>query len=88
MLKTHVADYDKKVDFGIYKDGYTKAVERARSLAKLADSIGEPGRNPTTGVYELTEKIIPPPKKPEPAAVPGPPEHGSAIQPEIKLPDI
>jgi hypothetical protein len=86
MLKTHVADYDKKVDFGIYKDGYTKAVERARSLTKLAESIGEPGRNPTTGVYELTEKIIPPPKKSEPAAVP--PEQICAIQVENKHPDV
>jgi hypothetical protein len=59
MLKTHVADYDKKIDFDVYSDGYERAVQRAKRLDRLAEDIGEPGRNPTTNVYELTETIIP-----------------------------
>jgi len=69
MLRDHVAGYDKHVNFDDYRDGYQKAVQRAKSLDQLAESMGEPGRNPTTGVYVLTEKIIPPPASP---AVPGP----------------
>ena len=69
MLKDHVAGYDKHVNFDDYRDGYQKAVQRAKSLDQLAESMGEPGRNPTTGVYVLTEMIIPPPASP---AVPGP----------------
>ena len=69
MLKDHVAGYDKDVNFDNYKDGYQKAVQRARSLDQLAESMGDPGRNPTTGVYVLTEMIIPPPAS---HVVPGP----------------
>lgn len=64
MLKAHVAGYDKSVDFGDYRDGYLEAVRRAKSLDQLAERMGEPGRNPTTGVHALTEKIIPPPVAP------------------------
>jgi hypothetical protein len=60
MLKVHVPSYDKHVSFVDYRDGYTRAVQRARSLDQLAESVSEPGRNPTTGVYVLTELIIPP----------------------------
>jgi len=63
MLKDHVAGYDKHVNFDDYTDGYHKAVQRAKSLDQLAESMGEPGRNPTTGVYVLTEMIIPPPRR-------------------------
>ena len=64
MLKAHVAGYDKHskhVDFDDYRDGYPKAVQGAKALDQLAERIREPGKNPTTGVYLLTEKIIPPP---------------------------
>jgi hypothetical protein len=61
MLKAHVKGYDKHVQFDDYKDGYQDAVRRARFLDQLAESMGEPGRNPTTGVHVLTESIIPPP---------------------------
>ena len=61
-LKSLVPDYDKKIDFEVYRDGYDKAVKRAKSLARLAQDVGEPGRNPSTNVHELTEKIIPPRK--------------------------
>jgi hypothetical protein len=69
MLKDHVAGYDKHVNFDDYRDGYQKTVQRAKSQDQLAESMEEPGRNPTTGVYVLTEKIIPPPAS---SAVPGP----------------
>ena len=62
MLKGHVPDYDKKIHFNLYKDGYEDAVRRAKRLEALALSVGEPGRNPTTNVYELTEKIKPSPQ--------------------------
>jgi len=64
MLKDHVTSYDKHVNFDDYKDGYEKAVQRAKSLDQLAESMGEPGRNPTTGVYVLTEMISPSPTSP------------------------
>jgi len=60
MLKTCVADYDKSVDYKTYMDGYEKAAERAETLDNLAERVGEPGRNPTTGVYKLTRRIVPP----------------------------
>ena len=59
MLKRLVADYDKNVDYEVYRIGYDKAAERARKLDELAAKVGEPGRNPTTGVYKLTETIVP-----------------------------
>jgi len=37
--------------------GYPDAVRRAQQLDADAVSLGEPGRNPTTGVYRLTELI-------------------------------
>lgn len=59
ILKTHISDYDKSVNINDYIHGYNKAVRGAESLDRLAESIGEPGRNPTTGVYKLTESIRP-----------------------------
>lgn len=57
MLEGYVPGYDKGVSFNSYKDGYLQAVARARRLAEEATSDGEPYRNPTTGVYRLTELI-------------------------------
>jgi RloB-like protein len=62
LLKGFVPNYDKKVDYETYRAGYERAVTRARKLDELAAVIGEPGRNPTTGVYKLTETIVPPQK--------------------------
>ncbi|RUL88660.1 RloB family protein [Tautonia sociabilis] len=61
MMKRLVANYDKSVDFDVYRDGYASAVARARKLDELAEADGEPGRNPTTNVYVLTEMIANPP---------------------------
>lgn len=57
ILKTFVCDYDKNVDYGLYTAGYSNAVRRATQLEEAATASGEPGRNPSTGVYVLTEKI-------------------------------
>jgi hypothetical protein len=70
MLKNHVPSYDKNVDFGDYQAGYERAVKGAKYLDQLANSIGEPGRNPTTGVYLLTEKIRPPREERGPDSAP------------------
>jgi hypothetical protein len=59
MLKKFVANYDKNVDYEVYRIGYEKAAERARRLDERAAEVGEPGRNPTTGIYKLTETIVP-----------------------------
>jgi RloB-like protein len=57
MVAEFVADYDKHVDFELFKAGYTDAVVRAKRLDDQASADGEAGRNPTTGVYQLTESI-------------------------------
>jgi len=57
LLRKHVDDYDKHVDFAAYQPGYGSAVERAKRLESAARSDGEDGRNPTTGVHRLTESV-------------------------------
>ena len=56
-LKGHVPEYDKHVDYATYAAGYSQAVTRARRMDQDAREAQEPHRNPTTGVYELTELI-------------------------------
>jgi hypothetical protein len=56
-LQSHVPEYDKHVDYATYAAGYTQAVARARKMDQDARDASEPHRNPTTGVYELTELI-------------------------------
>src|SRR5262249_19618035 len=57
MLSKHVPGYDKRVEFMVYGAGYRQAVERAKRMDEAAQSSGESGRNPTTGVYKLTMAI-------------------------------
>ena len=57
MLKLAISNYDKSVDYRDYEDGYLRAVSQATRLDELAEQIGDPGKNPTTGVYRLTEEI-------------------------------
>lgn len=57
LLREHVPDYDKGVDFPKYAVGYGEAVIRARRMDDAAHQVNESGRNPTTGVYRLTESI-------------------------------
>jgi ATP phosphoribosyltransferase regulatory subunit HisZ len=49
--------YDKGVEFAAYSAGYPQAARRAEQMDKKAREDGESGRNPTTGVYKLTEAI-------------------------------
>jgi hypothetical protein len=57
LLKEHVPEYDKSVEFSTYSAGYPEAVKRARRLDQSAEGAGEPGRNPTTGVHRLAELV-------------------------------
>ena len=57
MLTKHVPKYDKHVDYATYSDGYLRAVARAKRMDEVAEKDGDSGRNPTTGVYKLTELI-------------------------------
>ena len=57
LLRGHVSDYDKRIDFADYQPGYVSALERAKRLDAGARADGEDRRNPTTGVYRLTESV-------------------------------
>ncbi len=57
LLKTFLPDYSKDLDFSSFSDGVPKAVERARLLNEAAEEVNELYRNPSTGVYKLTELI-------------------------------
>lgn len=57
ILKQFIPSYDKNLDFASVGDGYARAVERARHLDEGAAAMGNPGCNPTTGVWRLTEAI-------------------------------
>ena len=57
MIKQHVANYDKHVEYSKYAAGYQDAVRRAERLESDATADREEGRNPTTGVWRLTESI-------------------------------
>jgi hypothetical protein len=56
-LRQYVPAYGKHVNFADYKSGYCDAVRRARRLDEHAIRDNEEGRNPTTGVWRLTEQI-------------------------------
>ncbi len=57
MMKQHIPSYDKHVDYSDYAAGYEAAVRRASRLDDAAQAANEDGRNPTTGVWRLTESI-------------------------------
>jgi hypothetical protein len=57
MTKTFIANYGKHVDFAQLVVGYDDAVTRAQRLDREATEQDEAGRNPTTGVYRLTQAI-------------------------------
>ena len=57
LMKKHIADYDKRVDYADYETGYPDAVRRATELAEQALRVGDTLYNPSTGVYRLTELI-------------------------------
>ncbi|MET9529817.1 RloB family protein [Streptomyces sp. NPDC006649] len=58
LLQKHVPGYDKtRVEFATYRDGLAKAGERARALDPTGD---EHTRNPSTGVWRLTDRMARP----------------------------
>lgn len=56
-LQQHLRGYDKALDFPKMYPGYPDAVRRAQDLARESGRHEDPARNPTTGVYRLTESI-------------------------------
>jgi hypothetical protein len=56
-IRIHLPRYEKELDFRRLIIGYADAVSRARNLEVLARTHGEPQRNPSTGVFRLTERI-------------------------------
>ena len=56
-LKRHLPDYDKALPFERVHPGYSAAVSRAQELDRRREDAGDPGGNPSTGVYRLTERI-------------------------------
>ncbi len=56
-LQRHLPGYDKALDFTKMQHGYAQAVNRAQDLEREAALHQNDGRNPTTGVYALTEQI-------------------------------
>ena len=56
-MKQHIPNYDKHVDYSDYAAGYEAAYGRASRLDKDAKAANEEGRNPTTGVWRLTDSI-------------------------------
>ena len=56
-LRKHLPHYDKELEFAKVHVDYAAAVKRAQALDAAADRDGRTGRNPTTGVYQLTETI-------------------------------
>lgn len=57
LLRKHIPQYEKRVDFQDYETGLADAIQRAKRLDIDAANSGEPGRNPTTGVYRLIAEI-------------------------------
>lgn len=57
MLVGYIPGYDKNVKYSMFSGGYQQAVTRAKRLDTRAERDGDAGRNPTTGVYRLTEII-------------------------------
>jgi len=57
LLSRHIGPYDKRVRIELLWPRYEDAKRRAERLDRDANEAAEPQRNPTTGVYRLTETI-------------------------------
>jgi hypothetical protein len=58
MVGEFLPGYDKHLDFARLASGFEDAVGRAQRLDRDAQAEGEPGRNPSTGVYRHAESIV------------------------------
>ena len=56
-LKRYLPNYEKELEFRRLLSGYDSAVVRATELQATASALGEQHRNPSTGVFRLTERI-------------------------------
>ncbi|MDZ4850361.1 MAG: RloB family protein [Pirellulaceae bacterium] len=57
QLKAFIPTYDKRIEYADFASGYEQAVSRAAQLENQSELDGEAGRNPSTGVWRLTEDI-------------------------------
>tara|TARA_R110002095_G_scaffold152319_4_gene132444 strand:+ start:2721 stop:3350 length:630 start_codon:yes stop_codon:yes gene_type:complete len=57
MMKQHIPNYDKHVNYTDLDSGYKEAAKRAKKLDEQAQLDNDEGRNPTTGFWKLTSKI-------------------------------
>ena len=57
LLKTYIRSYRKHVPFEVLRDGYSEAVQRAQRLDGHHIDVNTVGGNPSTNVYQLTERI-------------------------------
>ncbi|WP_329065531.1 RloB family protein [Streptomyces sp. NBC_01429] len=58
LMEKHVPGYDKtRIDFRKYRDEMVRAAERAQGLEPTGE---EHGRNPSTGVWRLTDRMANP----------------------------
>jgi|ERR1039458_199365 hypothetical protein len=57
LCKVHIPEYDKEAPYERLNPGYSTAVERARNLDNWHESRGTAGHNPSTAVYQLTERL-------------------------------
>ncbi|GDX83309.1 hypothetical protein LBMAG42_51200 [Deltaproteobacteria bacterium] len=57
MLREFVPGYAKYVDFAVTAPTLDAAIVRARRIAEDAAQMGEAGRNPSTDVFKLVERI-------------------------------
>jgi len=64
MMRQYLPGYRKRLDFAAVQNGAVAAAERARRLDAEARQVDEPGRNPTTSVYRLTDSILRTDKEP------------------------
>ncbi|HWO18308.1 MAG TPA: RloB family protein [Kofleriaceae bacterium] len=56
-LKAYLSNYEKALEFSRLSAGYDTAVTRATTLQEIASALSKPYRNPSTGVFLLTESI-------------------------------
>lgn len=54
----HIPGYDKKVTYEELRGQYPDAVRRAKALDAQQERNHQPGENPTTWVYKLTERLL------------------------------
>jgi hypothetical protein len=57
MLMEQLPKYDKSVDFDDFRGGYFAAYSRAARLHQQCERDGELFRNPSTGIFLLTDEI-------------------------------